>query len=121
MKFAGTWHIEDMELWDEDYFNMEVQAYIKIRQDGIGEFQFGLVSGQIDGEVVGDGDEERFEFTWEGNDECDPASGNGWFRLESKNEIEGKIKIHFGDSSKFSAKRAKQIRQAASRTRRRNS
>jgi len=33
MKFAGTWHIEEMEMWDEVYFNMEVQAYIKIRQD----------------------------------------------------------------------------------------
>jgi hypothetical protein len=26
MKFVGTWHIYEMEMWDEDYFNMEVQA-----------------------------------------------------------------------------------------------
>jgi hypothetical protein len=30
---------------------MEVQAYIRIRRDGGGEFQFGLVSGQLDGAV----------------------------------------------------------------------
>lgn len=29
MTLEGTWHITDMENWDEDYFNMEVQAYIK--------------------------------------------------------------------------------------------
>lgn len=28
MDFVGTWHIYEMEMWDEDYFNMEVQAYI---------------------------------------------------------------------------------------------
>lgn len=124
MTFAGTWHIDDMELWDEGYFNMEVQAYIKIRPDGMGDFQFGLVSGQLDGEVVEDGDEERFEFTWEGNDECDPASGRGWLKLEGKNSIEGKegkIKLHLGDSSEFSATRAKRTRQATGKAKRRGS
>ncbi len=29
MKFAGTWHITDMELWDEDYLNMEEQAWFQ--------------------------------------------------------------------------------------------
>ena len=48
----GTWHIYEMELWDEDYFNTEVQAYIEINSSNRGYFQFGLVSGRIDGEVV---------------------------------------------------------------------
>jgi hypothetical protein len=26
----GLWHIYEMEMWDEDYFNMEVQTYIEI-------------------------------------------------------------------------------------------
>ena len=49
------------------------QAYVRIDSEGLGEFQFGLVSGEIDGEIVEDGTDERFEFTWGGNDECDPA------------------------------------------------
>lgn len=93
-KFKGTWHIYEMETWDEDYFNMEVQAYIKIDPNGLGEFQFGLVSGQIDGEIVKDGTNERFEFSWEGQDECDEASGSGWLKLKDKDNIEGKIKLH---------------------------
>jgi hypothetical protein len=107
MKYSGIWHIYEMEVWDEDYFNMEVQAYIKIGPKGLGEFQFGLVSGYIDGETVKDGTDERFEFTWEGNDECTPALGSGWLRLKGEDNIEGKIKLHLGDSSKFLAKRAR--------------
>lgn len=106
VKYEGTWHITEMETWGDDYLNMEVQAYIRIRRDGGGDFQFGLVSGQIDGEVVGD----RFEFTWDGNDECDEASGSGWLEMESRNKLEGKIKIHHGDSSTLAAERAPKSR-----------
>lgn len=106
MKFEGTWHITDMENWDEDYFNMEVQAYIEIDKRGSGDFQFGLVSGQIDGEVVKEQSGEKLEFTWEGNDENDEAFGSGWLKLKDKNTLEGKIKFYQGDSSLFTAERA---------------
>ena len=105
MKFTGTWHIYEMENWDEDYFNMEVQAYIEINEKGAGDFQFGLVTGQIDGEVVKDKSDEKLEFTWKGGDENDEASGSGWLRLQDKKTLEGKIKFHGGDSSLFLAKR----------------
>ena len=107
MKFSGTWHIYEMQMWDEDYFNMEVQAFIEIDAKGYGNFQFGLVSGEIDGEIVQGDSKERFEFTWEGNDECDSASGSGWLELKDKNTLQGKIKFHMGDSSTFLAKRVK--------------
>ena len=107
MKFEGTWHITEMEMWDEDYFNMEVQAYIEINQNKLGNFQFGLVSGYLDGEVVDYSGEERFEFTWEGQDENDPVLGSGWLRFSAEEHLEGRIKLHLGDSSAFQAKRAK--------------
>ena len=91
-----------MEMWDEDYFNMEVQAYIEIDEKDMGRFQFGLVSGYLDGETVGS---DTLEFTWDGNDECDEAQGSGWIKLEDENTLEGKIKFHLGDTSKFWAKR----------------
>lgn len=106
MKLAGTWHITEMENWDEDYFNMEVQAYFKIDEAGAGDFQFGLVTGAIDGEIVQDESGEKLEFTWEGCDENDEAFGSGWLKLKNQNTLEGKIKFHQGDSSLFSAKRA---------------
>jgi hypothetical protein len=95
-----------MDMWDEDYFNMEVQAYVTIDSRGIGDFQFGLVSGQLSGEVEVVGTEERFHFTWDGNDECDPASGAGWIKMADTDHIQGHILFHMGDSSNFQAKRA---------------
>ena len=105
--FTGTWHIYEMEQWDEDYFNMEVQAYIEIESANSGCFQFGLVNGEIDGRIVDYADSKRFEFTWEGNDECDPASGSGWLRMKEKDLLEGEFRFHEGDSSIFLARRAK--------------
>ncbi len=105
--FTGTWHIYEMEAWDEDYFNMDVQAYIRIDPNNLGVFQFGLVSGCIDGKLVDYADGERFEFTWEGNDECDPACGSGWIRIKGEDLLEGEFRIHPGDDSTFLARRAK--------------
>ncbi|MDI6722921.1 MAG: hypothetical protein QMD97_05150, partial [Candidatus Aenigmarchaeota archaeon] len=93
---TGLWHIYEMEMWDKDYFNMEVQAFIKIDKGMSGNFQFGLVSGGIDGRVVKSQNGDRFEFTWDGNDELDPESGSGWFALKNKDVIEGEFKIHLG-------------------------
>ncbi|HVN54367.1 MAG TPA: hypothetical protein VMT46_08560 [Anaerolineaceae bacterium] len=106
MKYGGTWQIVEMEMWDETYFNMEVQAFIRVEPNGMGEFQFGLVSGALDGEVVETGKEERFEFTWDGQDENDPAFGSGWLQLSGKDKLQGSIKFHLGDRSAFQAVRA---------------
>jgi hypothetical protein len=106
MRYAGTWHILEMEQWDEDYFNMEVQAFLHIEPNGMGHFQFGLVSGVLDGEVLKTGNFERFEFTWEGQDENDPTLGSGWLKLSGKDKARGSIKIHLGDRSAFLAVRA---------------
>jgi hypothetical protein len=106
MKFNGTWHITEMENWDEEYCNMEVQAYIEIDERGSGDFQFGLVTGAVDGEIETDKLGEKLEFTWDGADENDEANGSGWLRLKDDDTLEGKIKIHGGDSSLFLAERA---------------
>lgn len=49
--FAGNWRITGMEAWDAEYFDMEVRAYLTIRNDLPGEFQFGLVQAQLDGKI----------------------------------------------------------------------
>lgn len=105
--FTGIWHIYEMEQWDEDYFNMEVQAYIKIEPDNNGDFQFGLVCGEIDGRIVDYVDGKRFEFTWDGNEECDHVFGSGWVRIKEKGELEGEFRFHHGDSSTFLSRRAR--------------
>jgi len=106
MWYEGLRRIIEMEQWDQEYCNMEVQAFIRIGSNGIGEFQFALVSGELDGEVVKVGDAERFEFTREGQDELDPALGSGWLQLAGRDQLKGRIKIHMGDSSGLVAVRA---------------
>ena len=109
MQYVGTWQIIEMEMWDEDYFNMEIQAYIRVESSGMGHFQFGLVSGQIDGELTSYQDRERFDFTWEGFDELDPVSGSGWLQLVDKSLLEGWIKFHLGDSSLLRARSVEKL------------
>jgi hypothetical protein len=59
--YVGAWQITEMDDWDNDYINMETQAYIKIDRKGQGSFQFALVVGNIDGEIQDIGGEKRFD------------------------------------------------------------
>ena len=40
--FAGKWRIVEMEVWDQDYVDMEIPGYFRIGSDRTGQFQFGL-------------------------------------------------------------------------------
>ena len=100
----GRWRITGMEMWDVDYYDMEVPAYLAIRDNLLGEFQFGLVQGSLDARVsVVDG-LARVEFSWEGCDENDPASGRGWMVVKG-DQAEGRFFFHQGDDSRFTAVR----------------
>ncbi len=102
--YVGTWKIIDMELWDQEYIDMEAPGFIKFASKGLGEFQFGLVRGGIDWQIEKMLGLERIEFSWEGVDELSPASGRGWGILEEK-RLKGRIYFHMGDDSAFTAGR----------------
>ncbi len=104
-RFAGVWRITKMSEWDKDYCDEEVKAYISINKGGMGEFQFGLARGDICGEVKKSGDEMIFDFTWEGQDELDAESGDGWMMIKKDGTAEGEIRVHCGDKSMFWAKK----------------
>lgn len=103
----GSWRIGEMELWDRDYLDMEVPAFLRLDADGLGEFQFGLVRGQIDYRVVRTGPGSRVEFSWSGFDEEDPVSGRGWGEVQN-DRLKGRIFIHLGNDSAFAAARQSQ-------------
>ncbi len=103
--FEGRWHIVSMSNWDEEYFNEEVQAYIEFEPDQRGEFQFGYVRGDIDYREGQRDGTPAVEWTWDGNDEMDPAQGRGWAVLEG-DELHGKIFFQLSDESDFVAERA---------------
>jgi hypothetical protein len=82
-----------METWDEDYFNEEVQAFIEFEANGTGHFQFGYVRGYMDWRPTTRDGEPAVEWSWEGNDEMDPAQGRGWAKLQDA-DLHGMLFIH---------------------------
>ena len=103
--FEGRWHIVSMTEWGEDFINAEVRGFIEFDAKGGGEFHFGYVRGDMDYRLTTKDGEPAVEWTWEGNDEMDPAQGRGWAVLKG-DELHGMIFFHQGDDSGFVAKRA---------------
>jgi hypothetical protein len=87
MEFTGTWHIYEMSNWDDEYFNMEVQAYIEIDEQGNGEFQFGLVHGYIDGDIIKDGLGRRLSFPQVRGGICGVLHARNIFRIPDVCEL----------------------------------
>lgn len=104
--FVGKWRIVEMEVWDQEYVDMEMPGYFLIGPNGIGRFQFGLVSGDIDGRVEQCANTPRFEFSWSGQEENDPVCGRGWVVIEN-GELNGRIYLHLADDSAFRAIKSK--------------
>ena len=76
-EFIGRWRIEEMDLWDRDALDL-VAPFIEFRSDMTGKFGFIAVEGWMDCREAALDDRPGLEFSWDGNDECDPASGRGW-------------------------------------------
>jgi|GEM_PF-288690 len=103
--FVGVYSIYEMVDFDEEYVHAEGPASLQIDPDGRGEFQFGYVQGQIHGKVTHRHGETMYRFRWEGNDENDEASGDGWLVLETEDEAEGEISFFDGDDYFFRARK----------------
>ena len=109
--FEGRWRIVSMTEWDEDFINAEVQGFIEFDAQGSGEFQFGYVHGWMDCCLTTRDSQEVVEWTWDGNDEMDPAQGRGWAVVKG-DELHGMIFFHGGDDSEFMATRAERPKAA---------
>jgi hypothetical protein len=96
MSVTGKWRIVEIP----DYDMALSGAYIPFGKCG-GEFVFDCLTGSIHGVCVGD----AVEFTWEGNDEMQAASGRGWVKLQDDASLEGEICVDNGDDIAFIARR----------------
>ncbi|MCP4347390.1 MAG: hypothetical protein GY795_17940 [Desulfobacterales bacterium] len=103
-KFIGKWRISEMEQWDQDFIDAEVPGYISFSKDGTGEFHFGYVHGFTDCRYSKREGNNAVEFSWEGNDEADPASGRGYAIIKDGN-LSGHLFFHEGEDSEFKAAR----------------
>src|ERR1700722_2019299 len=103
--FVGRWRIVSMSAWDEDFIDEEEEGFFEFDENGSGEFHFGYVHGHMDCRLTTRDGEPAVEWTWDGNDEMDPAQGRGWAVVKN-GELHGMIFFHSGgDDSEFVAKR----------------
>ena len=94
-----------MEQWDQGFVDAEVEGYVRFDRGGGGEFQFGYVHGRMTCEQTERGGRPAVEWSWEGNDEMEPASGGGRVTLQRDGTLKGKLYFTRGDSSGFTAER----------------
>jgi len=106
--FVGTWVVSGVEdMGDEDWRSESEVAFIRLEaprgSGGLsGEYEIGLSSGRIDGDLREFGSELVVVFGYEGLDEMDPASGGGWLQLLDNATLEGEF---IGALGRFTAKR----------------
>jgi hypothetical protein len=96
----GKWRIVKMALWDKDFLDMMGPAYIAFDGKAGGEFAFGCVTAGIHCRKTSTG----VDFTWEGNNEMDEASCDGWAEIQKDGSLKGEIRFHNGDDSTFKAR-----------------
>lgn len=96
MSVRGRWRVVDTPGYDMATSG----SYILFAQVG-GEFAFDCLTGSIRGDCDGD----AVEFSWEGNAEMDPASGDGWAELQDDGSLEGEICLDSGDEIPFTDRR----------------
>jgi hypothetical protein len=103
MSLEGRWRIVEMEVWDREAIDLVGPAFIEIKADDHGTFRFIAVEGWMDIRSVEREGRKGIEFSWEGNDELDPACGRGWATLSPDGSLEGQFFFHMGDDSWFRA------------------
>jgi hypothetical protein len=102
--FTGRWRIVTMSAWEQSFIDEEEEGYIEFGDKDRGQFHFGCVHGQMDCRLTTSDGEPAVEWTWDGNDEMDPAQGGGWAVLMG-DELHGMIFFHQGDDAGFVAKK----------------
>ncbi len=89
-----------MELWDKDAIDLVGPSFIEFSPAGNGRFRFIAVEGHLG---YRDATAKTPTWSWEGNDEGDPAMGRGWAQLETDGARRGHVFFHAGDDSGFRA------------------
>ena len=92
-----------MDLFDANDIDLLGPAFIELRRDHAGSFQFLAIEGSMDCRAAMRDGRVGVEFSWDGTDECDQASGRGWAFLNDDRSLAGHIFIHMGHDTGFVA------------------
>lgn len=98
-RFTGSWRITEMDNWPQTYVELVGYAYFKFGDEDQGEMSFGAVKGWLDVRYSLSDGKPTAEFSWQGYDEGDSASGRGWLQIRPAGDAKGYIFIHCGEES----------------------
>ena len=104
--FVGRWRIVEMDVWDKDFLDLVETAHLTFKGAADGKIAFGALKGFLDVRYGTRDGSAYAEFSWQGNDENDPASGRGWVVLGTAGRLVGHFYIHNGEASGFVCDRA---------------
>jgi hypothetical protein len=99
--FAGRWRIGEMDTWDNAFLDLVEEAHLTFTGASDGKIVFGALHGFLDVRYGSRDGSACAEFSWEGQDDNDPACGRGWASLGTAGRIVGHFYIHLGDDSGF--------------------
>lgn len=102
MSLIGKWRITHMDRWSQKAIDLVSPGFVELSERG-GQLHFIAVDGRLDCRHIQRNGRPYVDFTWDGNDECDHASGRGWAKLMKDGTVSGRIYIHQGDDSGFKA------------------
>ena len=95
----------EMDNWDNDFLVLVEEANLSFQGTADGEIAFGALKGFLDVRYGARDGSACAEFSWEGQDENDPACGRGWAALGTAGRLVGHFYIHNGDDSGFVCER----------------
>ena len=103
-QFLGEWRITATGLWAAADLDEFVPAHITFGASRRGELALIAIEADIDYRIGERGGTRAVEFSWQGFDDGQPISGRGWALL-GDGQIAGRLFIHQGDETSFTAKR----------------
>lgn len=111
---VGRWRIEEMEVWGKDAIDLMGPGYIEFAKHG-GSLRFIAIEGGLDCRYAKAEGRPSVEFSWSGVDDRDDACGRGVAHLKADGSLVGRIFIHCGDDSAFTARRFEEPLKPSSR------
>ncbi len=88
-----------MAMWDKAFLDMIDPAHISFDGQDSGTLAFGCINATLTCSYTA----SDADFTFEGQDEMEPTSGQGWAELQPDGSLEGEITFQNGDESTFIA------------------
>lgn len=98
-QLIGKWEIVEMEAWDKKAIDLVEPGYIEFGKIKSGSLHFICIYADINYQM----DNNKAVFSFQGDDEGHTISGRGWAKIKN-GDLYGRIFIHQGDESNFSAK-----------------